>query len=93
MTRVGPAFPARMDARSALSDDPQAPVMIAFEAVNKWFGDFHVLKDISLTVRPVELGDDSSSLAARIFSAECELYPRVLREVASGERALPGLDR
>ncbi len=40
-----------MDARSALSDDPQAPVMIAFEAVNKWFGDFHVLKDISLTVR------------------------------------------
>ena len=41
---------------------------------------------------PVEPGDDSLSLAARVFSAECELYPRVLRELASGERALPGLE-
>lgn len=31
-----------------------APLMITMEAVNKWFGQFHVLKDINLTVRKGE---------------------------------------
>ena len=34
-----------------MSDSPQAPVMIAFEDVSKWFGAFQVLKDISFQVR------------------------------------------
>lgn len=32
------------------------------------------------TVVPVVAGDDVHSLAARVFDAECELYPRVIRE-------------
>ena len=36
--------------------DAQVPrkVMIEFEGVNKWFGDFHVLQDINLRVREAE---------------------------------------
>ncbi len=32
-------------------NDRQAPVMIAFEGVSKWFDDFQVLKDVSFEVR------------------------------------------
>lgn len=31
---------------------------------------------------PVRPGDDAHSLAARVFAAECELYPRVLADLA-----------
>jgi phosphoribosylglycinamide formyltransferase-1 len=33
---------------------------------------------------PVLPGDDADALAARVFAAECELYPRVLTELAAG---------
>jgi len=33
---------------------------------------------------PVLAQDDVDSLAARVFAAECELYPRVLAELAAG---------
>jgi formyltetrahydrofolate-dependent phosphoribosylglycinamide formyltransferase len=33
---------------------------------------------------PVQPGDDVHRLASRVFEAECELYPRVLTEVAEG---------
>jgi phosphoribosylglycinamide formyltransferase-1 len=33
---------------------------------------------------PVLPGDDVDALAARVFAAECELYPRVLAELARG---------
>jgi folate-dependent phosphoribosylglycinamide formyltransferase PurN len=33
---------------------------------------------------PVEPGDDVHTLAARVFAAECELYPRVLQQMLSG---------
>lgn len=33
---------------------------------------------------PVWPGDDVHRLASRVFEAECELYPRVLRDVATG---------
>jgi phosphoribosylglycinamide formyltransferase-1 len=32
---------------------------------------------------PVLPGDDADALAARVFAAECELYPRVLAELAA----------
>jgi formyltetrahydrofolate-dependent phosphoribosylglycinamide formyltransferase len=32
----------------------------------------------------VEAGDDVRRLADRVFAAECELYPRVLRQIAEG---------
>lgn len=34
---------------------------------------------------PVQPGDTPESLAARVFEAECELYPEVLRRYAQGE--------
>jgi folate-dependent phosphoribosylglycinamide formyltransferase PurN len=33
---------------------------------------------------PVLPDDDADTLAARVFAAECELYPRVLAQLASG---------
>ena len=40
----------------SFQEDSQMPgkVVIEFEGVNKWFGDFHVLKDINLQVREGE---------------------------------------
>lgn len=35
---------------------------------------------------PVLPGDDEPALAARVFAAECDLYPRVLAELARGPR-------
>ncbi len=32
-------------------------------------------------------GDDEHALADRVFAAECELYPRVIAELARGLRA------
>ncbi len=39
---------------------------------------------------PVENGDTSESLAARVFVAECELLPEVISEIASGSVSLVG---
>jgi len=36
---------------------------------------------------PVEPGDDVSDLAARVFAAECDLYPRVLAKLADRLRS------
>ena len=33
---------------------------------------------------PVVSGDDAQTLAARVFAAECELYPEVIDQIASG---------
>jgi len=33
---------------------------------------------------PVLPGDDAAALAARVFAAECELYPRVLTAMSEG---------
>lgn len=35
---------------------------------------------------PVEPGDDEHALAARVFAAECDLYPRVLADLARSLR-------
>lgn len=37
---------------------------------------------------PVEPGDSAESLGARVFAAECELYPEVIRLFASGRVAI-----
>ena len=34
---------------------------------------------------PVVDGDDAKTLAARVFAAECELYPAVIDQIASGK--------
>jgi phosphoribosylglycinamide formyltransferase-1 len=34
---------------------------------------------------PVEIDDDVSSLAARVFDAECELLPLVINQIAAGK--------
>lgn len=39
---------------------------------------------------PVRSDDTTSTLAARVFAAECELYPYVLNRLAAGELPLPG---
>ncbi len=39
---------------------------------------------------PVLPGDDPGALAARVFAAECELYPRVLRWLAEGRLSVVG---
>src|SRR5688500_18377111 len=44
------ALPAPARAQRALSDE----VMIQIVALNKWYGQFHVLRDIDLTVRKGE---------------------------------------
>jgi phosphoribosylglycinamide formyltransferase-1 len=38
---------------------------------------------------PVLDGDTPDSLAARVFAAECELYPQVINSIANGLIALP----
>jgi phosphoribosylglycinamide formyltransferase-1 len=40
---------------------------------------------VARIVVPVLEGDDAESLARRVFAAECELYPQVLRWCAEGE--------
>ena len=37
---------------------------------------------------PVESGDDADILAARVFAAECMLYPETINRIARGELAL-----
>ncbi len=44
---------AQTSSTTALEDAPQK-TMIQLQGVNKWYGDFHVLKDINLTVRKGE---------------------------------------
>lgn len=39
---------------------------------------------------PVEPGDTADSLAARVFAAECKLYPEVIRLIAAGRVAMRG---
>jgi phosphoribosylglycinamide formyltransferase-1 len=41
---------------------------------------------------PVLPGDTPDTLAARVLTAEHELLPEVLRRIARGEIAVPGLD-
>ena len=38
---------------------------------------------------PVRKADDVHALGARVFRAECRLYPEVLRQIASGRLPLP----
>ncbi len=45
-------------------------------------------KIIAQRAVPVEVGDDVSSLAARVHAAEHELFVNVLREIAAG-RVVP----
>lgn len=45
---------------------------------------------IGQSVVPVMDGDTPDSLAARVFDAECELYPECIRLVASGRLAISG---
>lgn len=37
---------------------------------------------------PVQPGDDADSLAARVFAAECRLYPETVNRIARGELAV-----
>ena len=39
---------------------------------------------------PVVDGDDAQTLAARVFAAECELYPEVIDQIASGKVSVEG---
>ena len=39
---------------------------------------------------PVEPADDAKALAARVFVAECEIYPRVINAIAGGKIKLDG---
>ncbi len=39
---------------------------------------------------PVLDGDDADTLAARVFTAECEAYPEALRRIASGRLVIDG---
>lgn len=39
---------------------------------------------IAQIVTPVKVGDTAESLAARVFSAECQLYPQVLNKLVVG---------
>jgi phosphoribosylglycinamide formyltransferase-1 len=51
-----------------------------------------IVAQIRVKVMP---GDDVHALASRVFAAECDLYPRVLRDVATGAidlRALAARD-
>ncbi|MCA8996625.1 MAG: phosphoribosylglycinamide formyltransferase, partial [Planctomycetaceae bacterium] len=45
---------------------------------------------IGQSVVPVLDGDTPESLAARVFEAECELYPRAIQAVLSGELRIEG---
>jgi phosphoribosylglycinamide formyltransferase-1 len=37
---------------------------------------------------PVDPKDDADSLAARVFDAECQLYPETINRIARGELAV-----
>jgi folate-dependent phosphoribosylglycinamide formyltransferase PurN len=39
---------------------------------------------------PVEEGDDPDTLAARVFTAECEAYPEAIRLIAAGRVRVEG---
>ncbi len=41
---------------------------------------------------PVVLGDDADTLAARVFAAECEAYPRAIAQWAAPGKATPTTD-
>jgi len=48
--------------------------------VNEHYDEGRILGQQTVPVLP---GDDADALAARVFAAECELYPRVLAELAA----------
>ena len=58
--------------------DPESGCTV--HLVNERYDEGRILGQQRVPVLP---GDDADTLAARIFAAECELYPRVLRELAS----------
>ena len=45
---------------------------------------------IAQTPVSVEADDDASQLAARVFEAECELYPQVINAIAAGHVTVKG---
>ena len=85
--------------------DAQVPpkVMIEFEGVNKWFGDFHVLKDINLRVREGERvvlcgpsGSGKSTLIRCINGLEQYQEGRIVvdgRELGDDTRAVAAVRR
>jgi phosphoribosylglycinamide formyltransferase-1 len=57
--------------------DPESGCTVHF--VNERYDEGRILGQQRVPVRP---DDDVDSLAARVFAAECELYPRVLADLA-----------
>lgn len=58
--------------------DPESGCTV--HLVNERYDEGRILGQQRVPVLP---GDDADTLAARIFAAECELYPRALSELAS----------
>jgi len=95
---IHPALLPKFGGKGYYGDRVHAAVLEAGEPVSG--ATVHLVDDVydrgpildQIEVK-VEEADDAAALAARVFAAECELYPRVLREVAEGSRRLDGLKR
>jgi len=95
---IHPALLPAHGGKGLYGDRVHAAVLAAGEGVtgctvhlvNAKFDEGRVLRQRQV---PVLEDDDVRTLADRVFRAECQLYPEVLREIAGGELILDGLAR
>jgi len=91
LVNIHPALLPRHGGQGMYGDRVHAAVLAAGEAesgctvhhVDDRYDHGEVIAQATVPVLP---GDDVHSLADRVFAAECELYPRVLADLARGLR-------